>query len=284
MCKNEGCVLIMQIQAINNQSFGQGAQGSKESGAKRRANIDAAISIPDSDLKAFAYYQACVQTDDDKHRKINNAAIMSLPVVAAVRDTVLTRGEPVKLLGSKIMPGAAARVITGAKTLGRWGGALAAAIAVGTAAGKLEEKSEKFRKFTNNQPYTAMAAAFGAAAATYYAAGSGISKAAKALISKNPMPFWKNVARKVVAFDNNKVVKNVANAYIKMSDKIHPAIKGMGKLGLAFAPLAIGVSAVVHSLNHSAVRNRQAAQNYTNLKTAQAVLANARARELGELN
>ncbi len=274
----------MQIQAINNQSFGQGAQGSKAQGAKRRANIDAAISLPDKDLRAFAYYQACVQTNDEKHRKLNNAAILSLPIVAAVRDTVLTRGEPVKLLGGAIMPGSAARVITGAKTLGRWGGALAAATAVGIGANKLAEKSDKVKKFVNNQPYTAMAAVFAGAAAAYYAAGKGISKAANMLIGDNKMKFWSGLSKKVVAFNDNKIVKSMANAYTKMSDKIHPAVKGAGKLGLAFAPVIIGGAAILHALNHSAVRNKQAEKNYTNLKTAQMVLANARARELSELN
>ena len=64
---------------------------------------------------------------------------------------------------------------------------------------------------------------------------------------------------------------------------MHPALKGIGAIGLAAAPLVIGVGTIIHSLNHSSVRNKQAVQNYTNLKTAQAVLANARARELAEL-
>ena len=68
--KRRMCV-HMQVQAVNNQAFGQVA--SKEVGSNRRANIDAAIAIKDNDLRRFAYYQACLQTDEEKHNNTKSA-------------------------------------------------------------------------------------------------------------------------------------------------------------------------------------------------------------------
>ena len=269
----------MQVNAISDQSFGTGARASKELGSRRRENIDAALALSDNDLKKIAYYQACMQTNEDKHRKINNLSIAALPVVAAVRDTVLSRGQGLNLLGGKLMPGTATRLLTGAKTFGKWTGALALASGVVAGFNKLEDKSEKFRKFTKEQPYTAMAAAWGAAIGLYYGAGKGLSKLAQKVI-KPDLKFWNKLSTNVVKFNQNKVVKKLTDAYIKTSDKIHPALKGMGAIGLALAPTALVIGGILYSLNHSAKRNRQAENNYVALKTTQAVLANARAREL----
>ena len=270
---------VMRVNAINEQSFGNGARTSKEVGSHRRANVDAALALSDNDLKKIAYYQACLQTNEDKHRKINNLSIAALPVVAAVRDTVLTRGNGLDLFGGKLMPGTATRLLTGTKTFAKWTGALALASAVIAGFNKLEDKSEKFRKFTKEQPYTAMAVAWGSAIALYYGVGKGISKLAQKLI-KPDAKFWNKLCTNVVKFNQNKVVKNLTNAYINASDKIHPALKGMGAVGLALAPTAMVLGGILYSLNHSAKRNRQAENNYVALKTTQAVLANARAREL----
>lgn len=271
----------MQVQAVNNQAFGQVA--SKEVGSNRRANIDAAIAIKDNDLRRFAYYQACLQTDEEKHNKIDRAAILSLPVIAAARDTILSRGKDVKLFNGKIVSSPAARVLAGAKTLGGWIGAIAIAAGVVAGSEKLEEKSPKFKRFVKEQPYTALAGAFAAAVGINYAAGKGINKLGETLINKNSQKFWNRAAKGVLKFNDNKLVKGVVNKYAALTAKMHPALKAVGMLGLSAAPLAIGLGTVLHSLNHSAVRNKQAVQNYTNLKSAQAILANARARELAGL-
>ena len=79
-------------------------------------------------------------------------------------------------------------------------------------------------------------------------------------------------------------MKNVAKTYTNVVDKLHPALKSVGKVGLAFAPLAIGTAAIIHTFNHRNVRNNQAVENYTNMKVAQAVLKSHRAQELQGLN
>lgn len=269
----------MQVQAVNNQTFGKGAAGSKEIGSKRRQNIDAAIALSDNDLKRFAYYQACIQTNEDKHRKLNNMAVASLPVVAAVRDAVIT--EPfIPVLGFKLAASPATRLFNGAKTFLKWGGGIALAYGVMTAFDKMEDKSAKVRKFAGEQPYTAMAAAFGTTLALCYGVEKGITKFADKLIGVNKLDAARKACKGIIKFNDNKIIKSVTKACTKVSNKIHPAIKAVGGIGLAVAPLAIGLSTIIHSLNHSSIRNRQATQNYTTLKATQAVLANARAREL----
>ena len=109
--------MCMQVQAINNQSFGG---NTKEAGSKRRANIDAAIALSDNDLRRVAYYQACLQTNEEKHNKINKIAILSLPVIAAARDAILSRGNDVKLFTGKIVSSPAARALAGGKTFAIW--------------------------------------------------------------------------------------------------------------------------------------------------------------------
>ena len=105
--------MCMQVQAINNQSF---SGNTKQAGSKRRANIDAAIALSDNDLRRVAYYQACLQTNEEKHNKINKIAILSLPVIAAARDAILSRGNDVKLFTGKIVSSPAARALAGGKT------------------------------------------------------------------------------------------------------------------------------------------------------------------------
>ena len=122
--------MCMQVQAINNQSF---SGNTKEAGSKRRANIDAAIALSDNDLRRAAYYQACLQTNEEKHNKINKIAILSLPVIAAALDAILSRGNDVKLFTGKIVSSPAARALAGGKTFAIWAGAMA--IAGGVIAG-----------------------------------------------------------------------------------------------------------------------------------------------------
>ena len=104
--------MYIQLQAINSQSF-TAATASKEQGSKRRANIDAAIALSDNDLRRAAFYMASMQTDDKKHERINSVAINSLPVVAAVRDTLLSRGYAAPFLNGAIPSSPAARALTG---------------------------------------------------------------------------------------------------------------------------------------------------------------------------
>ena len=272
--------MCMQVQAINNQSFGG---NTKEAGSKRRANIDAAIALSDNDLRRAAYYQACLQTNEEKHNKINKIAILSLPVIAAARDAILSRGNDVKLFTGKIVSSPAARALAGGKTFAIWAGAMAIAGGVIAGTDKLEEKSQKFRRFVKEQPYTALAASFASAVGLNYAAQKGINKLGEKLINKDSTKFWNKVAKGVVKFNDNKLVKGAVKHYANMTAKIHPALKAVGAIGLAAAPITIGIGTIIHSLNHSSVRNKQAVQNYTNLKTAQTILATARARELAEI-
>jgi len=268
----------MEIQAINNQTFGRGSTASREHGSKRRENIDAVLALSDNELKQAAYGLACLQTDERKHININNAALLSLPVVAGIGDAIMTRGKAFNMLGKQIT-GTAARVLTGAKTFARWSAGFAIAGAVVAGAVKLEENSKKVRKFVKDQPYTAFVAKFAAIGAAIYGARKGLPKLIKAL----PVDFSKGaefIAKKAEKFNANKIVNRLAKAYVKTSDKMHPLVKDVGMFGVTFAPALIGGGAILHTLNHSAVRNRQAQQNYTQMKTAQAVLAQKRAEEL----
>ena len=270
----------MQVQKINNQTFTSETAVSKEKGGKRRANIDAAIALSDNDLKKFAYHKACVQTDEKKHNNINNAIILSLPVVAAVRDSLLTRGNSVKVLGKQIKSGPAARALTGAKTLGKWYGALAIATGVIAGADKLEKVYPKVRQFVKDQPFTAILAQLVTALALCTGAEKVLPKLAEKIAANPSSKILKTIEKGVANFDNNGIVKRAAKAYTDISGKIHPSLKSAGIAGLAFAPLILCGCGILHAFNHNSVRNRQAVQNYTQLKTAQAVLAQARAAEL----
>lgn len=270
----------MQVQKINNQTFTSETAVSKEKGGKRRANIDAAIALSDNDLKKFAYQKACIQTDEKKHNKLNKVIVLSLPVAAAVRDTLLTRGNPVQVLGKQIKSGPAARALTGAKTLGKWYGALAIATGVIAGADKLEKSSSKVKQFVKDQPFTAIAAQFVTALALCAGAEKVLPKLAKKITANPSSRILKTIEKRIADFDNNGIVKRVAKAYTDISAKIHPSLKYAGIAGLAFAPLILCGYGILHAFNHNSVRNRQAAENYTQLKTAQAVLAQARAAEL----
>ena len=271
----------MHIQKINNQTFTSGTAVSKERGGNRRANIDEFIVLSDKDLKKFAYHKACVQTDEKKHNNINNAIILSLPVVAAVRDSLLTRGNSVKVLGKQIKSGPAARALTGAKTLCKWYGALAIATGVIAGTDKLEKSSSKVRQFVKDQPFTAIAAQLVTALALCAGAEKVLPKLAQKFISGNSLIKSRfNIGIEALKFDKKPIVKRAAKAYTDIASKIHPSLKSAGITGLAFAPLILGGCGILHAFNHNSVRNRQAAQNYTQLKTVQAVLAQARAAEL----
>ena len=270
----------MEIKAVSNQSFGKGATASREYGSKRRENIDKFLTMNDNDLKHSAMQLACLQTDEKKHVMLNNVALASLPIVAGVSDAVLTRGKSVKMFGSNIK-GAAARVLTASKTFGRWMGGFAVAGAVVAGTAKLEEKSKKVRKFIQEQPYTALAASFVAVGAALVGARKGFSKLVDAL-PLDRVNLGKKAANAAKAFNENKVVDKLAKAYVKASDNMHHVVKNVGLLGVLAAPALVGGAAILHTFNHAAVRNRQAQQNYSNLKVAQAIIAQRRAAELAE--
>lgn len=256
----------MQIQKINNQTF---TSGSVDKDNLKHANIIAELS--DNDLKKLSYYKAAIQTDDKKHQKINNAIILTLPVVAALKDTVLSRGNAFAIFGKQIKSSPAARVLTGAKTLGKWYGALAVATGVIAGADKLRNESPKVRQFVKDQPFTAFAAEMVTALALCAGAEKVLPKlAGKFINGKNSAKFWNTITKSVKKFNDNNIVKHISTAYTKAADKMQPALKSVMAEGLLLSPLILTGCGILHSFNHSSVRNRQAEQNYINLKTVQA--------------
>ena len=274
-------VYFMEIQAISNQAFGAGATGSREKGSKRRENIDKVLSLSDNDLRRLAYMKARVDTNDRKQRNVIRAAWMSVPLVAAVSDAVLSRGNSVKVLGKEIK-GTAARALTGAKGFTKWAGALAVVGAVANGSVLLKEKSQKLRQFANEHPFTDLLGGIVTAYAAIKGTEAGVPKLVKAL----PLDFnaiGEKVAKIADKVNNNKTLGKVAKAYVKTVDNMPPVWKGLGTIGTAFATTIVGTAAMLHSLNHTARLNHKALENYTDMKMAQGLLAQRRNDELKSL-
>lgn len=257
----------MQISAISNQGF-----------TGRRTNIDSIIAQDDALLKQVALEAALAKSNEQKHKKINNILWYSVPVVAGLTAGILNKGK--SSLFSKELSGASAKLASGLKTAAGWGAAILSAEAIVGGKNLITKNSDKAKEFEKEHPFLSFAGLLvtGGLALAYLPKGLG------KLYSKiNPKFIGKlaNKTGKIADFINNSKLVKASNKFFNNIGKRVPAVaKEVGRTALNYAPDALLIGTLVHSLNHGLDIGRKTNENYNYLKETQANLAKARIREL----
>lgn len=257
----------MQISAISNQGF-----------TGRRTNIDNVIAQDDSVLREVAVNAALQHSDDKKHKKINNALWYSVPIVAGLAAGILNKGQ--STLFHKTITGTAAKLASGLKYAAGWGLALGAADAIVGGKNLLTKHSEEARNFEKKHPFAMFAGLLGTGFLAFAFLPKGLAK----LYSKISPKFIGKLAEKTGkiadAINNNNFVKNTNKFFGNIGKKVPSVAKEAGKTALSWAPDALLLGTLIHTLNHGFSVGRQANENYSYLKDKQMDLAKARINEL----
>lgn len=249
----------MQVQSINANVTGNVFSG-------KRDNIEGFVNLSDEDIRKIAYAQTMSKANPKKHKKVDNAMTMLLPVAGG--------------LAAAATEAKGARKLAFAKGFGGWTAFLLGIGAVFGADKALKNKSEKYRNFAEKHSMLNM---FGTMTAAYFA-GVGLTKGgARGLKALANTSLYKNVASKVTSLvgkvaSKGFVAKSVGSVKSFLA-KSPSALKGVAKFAAKAAPWVLIFGSLFHTINYSAKVAKNAESNYVNLKNKQVDLANALRRE-----
>ena len=279
--------VCMNVQSFSNQSF-QAKNRERNLNAYNprknpRANVDTIISLDDNTIRNIAYAKTMATVDDDKHRKISKAMFWSIPAVAGIATALLNPAKS-SVLG-KELSGVAARLTNGAKSGLAWGALLGVASGVNAVFDKVEKASPEAKKFSRENPVVSFIGQMAAFVGTVALAGKYLPKLANKVMN-NIKPstidkFADKVAKNADKLNDAKFTKFVSKYAGKLADsRWFEPLKGIAKTTLSWSPSLLLWGGVLHSINHSNVREREFVKNYSDLKDFQSRLAQARIREL----
>lgn len=257
----------MQISAVSNQGF-----------TGKRTNIDNVIAQDDNVVRQIAIDSAIKSSNQERHKKINNALWYSIPLVAGLSAAILNKGKTT--LFTKEITGVAAKLTSGLKHAAGW------ALALGTVdtiiAGKklLTKKSETAENFERKHGFTTFALTFGAG----LAAMRYVPKALSKLYSKiNPKIIGKlaeSTGKIADRINDNKKIKSMNEFFARIGKKVPSVVKESGKIAVSFAPDALLAGTLLNSLAYGFKTANSANANYNYLKDTQLNLAKSRINEL----
>jgi len=287
MCKSERYV-YMKVQSIDNQSFQ--ARKDRQIGAYNprknpRHNVDAIIALDDNTIKKLAYAKTVATVDDKKHRKISNGIFLSIPFVAGAATALLAPSKS-GVLGKEIS-GIAGRLLNGAKSAAGWGVLLGLATGINNAIDFAEKKSPEVRNFTRENPVLTFIGQIGAFIGAVALGGKYLPKAAES-IAKHIKPqsfdkFTNKIVKGADKFNNSRITRKFAKFARNLADnKYFEPLKSVTKTALSWAPSILLWGGVIHSIDHSNVKQREFVKNYSEMKEFQSRLAKARIRELSD--
>ena len=285
----------MQIQAVNNNvEFGKSKARKAREAAIRRQE-DMILSLRDKDIMVLSTEMAKVQTNDKKHQNITTGLIASLPILAGLQSAIGSRGMDGKAVAKTLAEEAPKDITTKFfKNIGKNLKGPAARVAVGVASalslvglfaivdGAVAAKSaatnncEGARNFERKHPATTMLGTIGLALVGAHYIPKGISALTDKISAKNIGKMQKSLTKFGEKFNNNSFVKSMESGWNKMAQSAPSSLKSVGKYALALAPLAVVVGTLAHAFDHSAKKNRVAAQNFREVKDLQMEILNQR--------
>ncbi len=243
-----------------------------------RQNIDNFINADDRAVRQASVAYANHVTQHEKHEKLRDVMLWSVPVVAGVAAALLTKGNS-KLFG-KTISGTAAKLANGLKNAGIWGGSLAAINLVVNGKNELSKKSENVRNFDRQHPFLSIMTTLTAVGLALHGGAKGISYLANKVKPTTLAKIQTKVGKFANKINSNSFVKAVGKNFTKLTQKIPAPIKNVAKVALFWAPNAILIGSVFHSINHEAKRNAVFANTYATIKDRQFELAKARNNEM----
>lgn len=287
--------VYMQVQAIsNNVEFGK-SRARKAREAMIRQQEDAILMLDDKTIRQIAVQSAAIQTNDKKHQQISNGLIASIPVLCGINSAIASRGMDGKTVAKELAEGSPKGLTTKFfKTIGKNLHGAAARTAVGLAGAlslaglfaivdgtviakrKASENSEGVRNFEKKHPGTTMLATIGAAFAAAHYIPKGISALTDRISSKTVVNMQKNMTKFGENFNKNSFVDSLASGCRSIAQNTPSSVKSVGKYALALAPFAVVVGALAHAFDHSAQKNKVAAQNFKDIKDLQMDIINQR--------
>ncbi|MCI1273968.1 MAG: hypothetical protein LKG27_06010 [Clostridiaceae bacterium] len=263
----------MQVQAI-------GISPQFTSRRHSRDNIDNFITLNDKDVQFLALAKTNATVDDRRHRDIDRAIFMGIPLVAGISAAALTKA-PTTMFGVPMVR-RAAKVANGVKEAGRWAGMFAVLDLAMFGINKLTKNSKGLRDFNKNHPFLASLGAIGVGLGALDLAEKGLVKTVENIKPEKIFKTQMKLDKLATKINSNNLLKSIETHSIKFADKLPSALKGVGRTALGWAPLAMLVGGMIHSINHSNAKAKEFYNNYADLKVRKDALTQSRLSELQE--
>lgn len=245
--------VCMQVNSINSVSF------------KGSPIEESFANLNDRDLKEIAYKKASKQTNDKKHRRIDNTMFYSLPLAAGAA----TLADKVAIQGIKADRIRSIKALRALGTTASWGATLAGFSAIWGAKNLVEKHSKVARDFSEKHPFISTVGTFVGGIAAMVGINNGFAKLAEKQAAKAiSYSSLKILAKAKNALNNSKILNKAAEILAKTPS----SIKTAGKGALAFAPIILIATSLIHQINHDGVKAKQAAKNYDELKISQEII------------
>lgn len=257
----------MQVNSVSSAMAGKTSFGRKhdrnEDYVLNPRILNEFANMDDKTIRQAAYLKASHDVNDKKHNRITSALYYSIPLAAGLAAAVRTPalGKYTRSIKLNNFVGTALN----------WIGTFAAIDLVFGAKRKLEKHSPAVNEFSQNNPVMSTLASIGVSLAAIWGAGKGISKLASKVASKATKK--QNIAalRSFVKLNNKLNDSKVLNKMSEHLAKVPSGIKEFAKGVLDYSPLLLIVSSITHSFGHEKVKAQEYANNYRDLKTAQAI-------------
>ncbi len=218
-------------------------------------------NLKDRDLRNIALAKASKDVNDRKHRNIDNALFISLPLAGGLAATAQKISpEAVAKFGKHNM-----RAIKFARfglVSASWGAGLAA---LGVLWNAKDYLAKKVNVIKNNPVISSIAtfsAGFGVLAAVDKAGAKGLAKVIDSVDSKKVLPHLRKMRN---ALNESKVLNKASEFMSKFPSPIKDIARGTAEL----APLLVIGTQIAHIFGHQSVKAKVANKNYDELKQAQ---------------
>lgn len=223
-------------------------------------------SLRDRDVRNIAFEKASKDVNDRKHRRIDNALFLALPLAGGLSASVgKLSPEAIKHYGAKNIR--AVRLARFGLVSASWAAGLAALGALWGTKDYLAGKVD----FIKNNPIISFvatfAAGFGVLSAVNRLSWKGFSKALNMVEGEKVLPYLRKARN---ALNNSKII-NKASEYIS---KFPSPIKDIGRNTAELAPLLVIGTQIAHMFSHQRAKYQVANKNYEELKQAQEMIRN----------
>lgn len=239
---------------------------------------DEMIAQDDNYIRTLALHKTLKKVNPERNRKINNAMFYSIPVVAGLSTALLTKGKTTLL--TKELSGKAAKFAGGLKAAVGWGLFIGIADAVIGSKHLLSKKSETVNEFEKKNPVLSFFGTLGVAMAALYYAPKGISKLISKIKPETMAKITGKIGKAGEKINKSTTLETIAKPVRSLIKKTPSAIKEAGKVALSWAPDALLLGTLIHSLSSGYRESSEYSRNYSNLKEKQLNIAKMRAREL----
>ena len=228
---------------------------------------DEMIAQDDNYIRTLALHKTLKKVNPERNRKINNAMFYSIPVVAGLSTALLTKGKTTLL--TKELSGKAAKFAGGLKAAVGWGLFIGIADAVIGSKHLLSKKSETVNEFEKKNPVLSFFGTLGVAMAALYYAPKGISKLISKIKPETMAKITGKIGKAGEKINKSKTLETIAKPFRSLIKKTPSAIKEAGKIALSWAPDALLLGTLIHSLSSGYRESSEYSRNYSNLKEKQ---------------